>query len=147
MYIIFDTETTGLPLDFNTPIINIINLPLPRLVKLSWVLLDEKLQLIELKDYIIKPEGYEIPFNSTKIHGISTKYAIEKGIKINFVLEEFNLIIKKSNFLIGHNVFFDIKIVCAEFIRIHKKISFFKKKLLILKKYLLIIVLLKWVKN
>lgn len=126
MYIIFDTETTGLP--FNTPINNIINLP--RLVKISWVLLDEKLQLIELKDYIIKPEGYEIPFNSTKIHGISTKYAIEKGIKINFVLEEFNLIIKKYNFFIGHNVFFDIKIVCAEFIRINKNISFFKKQIL-----------------
>ncbi|RIU86145.1 DNA polymerase III subunit alpha [Candidatus Karelsulcia muelleri] len=128
MYIIFDTETTGLPLDLNTPINNIINLP--RLVKISWVLLDEKLQLIELKDYIIKPEGYEIPFNSTKIHGISTKYAIEKGIKINFVLEEFNLIIKKSNFLIGHNVFFDIKIVCAEFIRINKNISCFKKQII-----------------
>ncbi|BAO66290.1 DNA polymerase III subunit alpha [Candidatus Karelsulcia muelleri] len=128
MYIIFDTETTGLPKDYNAPINNIINWP--RLVKISWGLYDEKLKLIELKDYIIKPEGYEIPFISTKIHGISTKDAIEKGYKINYVLKKFNKIINKYNFFIGHNVFFDIKIICAEFFRIKKKNFLYKKKII-----------------
>lgn len=128
MYIIFDTETTGLPKDYNAPINNLINWP--RLVKISWGLYDEKFKLIELKDYLIKPEGYEIPFISTKIHGISTKYAIEKGYKINYVLKKFNKIINKYNFFIGHNVFFDIKIICAEFFRIKKKNFLYKKKII-----------------
>ncbi|XMD98947.1 MAG: DNA polymerase III subunit alpha [Candidatus Karelsulcia muelleri] len=125
MYIIFDTETTGLPKNYNAPIIN-----WPRLVRLSWCLYDENLKLIELKDYIIKPEGFEIPFNSTKIHGISTEEALEKGYKINFVLEKFNIRIKNSKFLIGHNIYFDLKVLCAEFIRLNKIHYLYKKKII-----------------
>ncbi|WP_110486961.1 DNA polymerase III subunit alpha [Candidatus Karelsulcia muelleri] len=120
MYIIFDTETTGLPKNYNWP----------RLVRLSWCLYDENLKLIELKDYIIKPEGFEIPFNSTKIHGISTEEALEKGYKINFVLEKFNIRIKNSKFLIGHNIYFDLKVLCAEFIRLNKIHYLYKKKII-----------------
>ena len=39
----------------------------------------KKGKLIENQDYIIKPEGYDIPFNATRIHGISTKMAMEEG--------------------------------------------------------------------
>ncbi|WGS82477.1 MAG: DNA polymerase III subunit alpha [Candidatus Karelsulcia muelleri] len=125
MYIIFDTETTGLPKNYNAPIIN-----WPRLVRLSWCLYDENLKLIELKDYIIKPEGFDIPFNSTKIHGISTEEALEKGYKINFVLEKFNIRIKNSKFLIGHNIYFDLKVLCAEFIRLNKIHYLYKKQII-----------------
>ncbi|ALA22729.1 MAG: putative bifunctional DNA polymerase III subunit alpha/DNA polymerase III subunit epsilon [Candidatus Karelsulcia muelleri] len=125
MYIIFDTETTGLPKNYNAPIIN-----WPRLVRLSWCLYDENLKLIELKDYIIKPEGFEIPFNSTKIHGISPEEALEKGYKINLVLEKFNIRIKNSKFLIGHNIYFDLKVLCAEFIRLNKIHYLYKKKII-----------------
>ncbi|YCJ93077.1 MAG: DNA polymerase III subunit alpha [Candidatus Karelsulcia muelleri] len=125
MYIIFDTETTGLPKNYNAPIIN-----WPRLVRLSWCLYDENLKLIELKDYIIKPEGFEIPFNSTKIHGISTEEALEKGYKINFVLEKFKIRIKNYKFLIGHNIYFDLKVLCAEFIRLNKIHDLYKKKII-----------------
>ncbi|WP_110480580.1 DNA polymerase III subunit alpha [Candidatus Karelsulcia muelleri] len=125
MYIIFDTETTGLPKNYNAPIMN-----WPRLVRLSWCLYDENLKLIELKDYIIKPEGFDIPFNSTKIHGISTEEALEKGYKINFVLEKFNIRIKNSKLLIGHNIYFDLKVLCAEFIRLNKIHYLYKKKII-----------------
>ncbi len=77
MYLIFDTETTGLPQNFNAPLSDSDNWP--RMVQIAWQLHDENGELIENQDYIIKPEGYDIPFNATRIHGISTKMAQEQG--------------------------------------------------------------------
>ena len=56
MYLIFDTETTGLPQNFNAPLSDSENWP--RMVQIAWQLHDENGELIENQDYIIKPEGY-----------------------------------------------------------------------------------------
>ncbi len=77
MYLIFDTETTGLPQNYNAPVTDLDNWP--RLVQLAWQLHDTKGKLLSAKNYIVKPEGFTIPFNSEKIHGISTQMALEQG--------------------------------------------------------------------
>ena len=64
MYLIFDTETTGLPKRFNAPITDIDNWP--RCIQIAWQLHDADGSLIEHQDFIIKPEGFEIPFQSDK---------------------------------------------------------------------------------
>jgi DNA polymerase-3 subunit alpha len=115
MYIIFDTETTGLPRDFRAPITDTDNWP--RLVQLAWQIHDIKGDLVEVKNYIIKPEGYTIPYNAEKIHGISTERAIRQGVELSWVLEEFNKALEKSTFAVGHNVIFDVNIVGCEFYR------------------------------
>ena len=115
MYLIFDTETTGLPQNFNAPLSDSDNWP--RMVQIAWQLHDEKGELIENQDYIIKPEGYDIPFNATRIHGISTKMAQEQGRDLQEVLEEFTEVIKKTKVVAGHNIDFDYKIVGAELFR------------------------------
>jgi DNA polymerase-3 subunit alpha len=119
MYLIFDTETTGLPQDFSAPISDLDNWP--RLVQLAWQLHDHTGKLINSGNYIVKPEGFTIPFNSEKIHGISTERAHEEGVELDFVLKEFSKDIDRAYFLIGHNVSFDEKIMGAEYLR--KKIS------------------------
>lgn len=119
MYLIFDTETTGLPQDYSAPISDLDNWP--RLVQLAWQLHDETGKLMNSGNYIVKPEGFTIPFNSEKIHGISTERAHEEGVELEFVLKEFSKDIQKAYFLIGHNVSFDEKIMGAEYLR--KKIS------------------------
>ncbi|MGL6037296.1 MAG: DNA polymerase III subunit alpha, partial [Soonwooa sp.] len=78
---------------------------------------DEEGNLIENQDYIIKPEGYDIPFNATRIHGISTKMAQEEGQDLKEVLEEFKAVLERSKVGAGHNVEFDYNIVGAEFYR------------------------------
>ncbi|RNC79274.1 MAG: DNA polymerase III subunit alpha [Balneola sp.] len=119
MYLIFDTETTGLPRDYSAPITDLDNWP--RLVQLAWQLHDHTGKLMSSGNYIVKPEGFTIPFNSEKIHGISTKRAMEEGHDLEFVLLEFRKDINKAHFLIGHNVSFDEKVMGAEFLR--KKVA------------------------
>ena len=115
MYLIFDTETTGLPKNWKAPITDSDNWP--RCVQLAWQLHDEMGELIEVKNFIIKPEGYDIPFNAAKIHGITTERAEKQGVSLDFVLNEFNEALSKSKFVVGHNVGFDNNIMGAEFHR------------------------------
>jgi DNA polymerase-3 subunit alpha len=115
MYLIFDTETTGLPKNYNAPVSDSDNWP--RLVQLAWQIHDEKGDLVEVKNYIVKPDGFEIPYGSEKIHGISTDRALKTGLELDFVLKEFNDALSKSKFVVGHNITFDINIMGAEFFR------------------------------
>ncbi len=119
MYLIFDTETTGLPRDYSAPITDLDNWP--RLVQLAWQMHDHTGKLMSSGNYIVKPEGFTIPFNSEKIHGISTKRALKEGHDLEYVLLEFRKDIDKAHFLIGHNVSFDEKVMGAEFLR--KKVA------------------------
>ncbi|MBD80686.1 MAG: DNA polymerase III subunit alpha [Crocinitomicaceae bacterium] len=115
MYLIFDTETTGLPKNYNAPLTDFDNWP--RMVQLAWQLHDAEGQLIEVKNYIVKPDGYTIPYNAEKIHGISTKRAKEQGVDLSYVLEEFNKDLERANYSVGHNIEFDINIVGCEYLR------------------------------
>ena len=88
MYLIFDTETTGLPKKWNVPISDSENWP--RCVQLAWQLHDNNGKLISNQSSIIKPDGFDIPFESEKVHGISTVLANKIGENLNDVLEKFN---------------------------------------------------------
>ena len=115
MYLIFDTETTGLPQNWKAPLTDFNNWP--RCVQLAWQVHDVEGKLMEVKNYIIKPEGYDIPFNAEKIHGISTDRANKQGMPLNVVLAEFVKDVQKCKFVIGHNVSFDNSIVGCELLR------------------------------
>jgi DNA polymerase-3 subunit alpha len=115
MYLIFDTETTGLPRNYNAPISDADNWP--RCIQIAWQLHDEMGQLIEHQDYLVKPEGFNIPYDAERIHGISTELAEEQGITLAEVLEKFNIALAKAKFIVGQNVGFDVNIMGAEFYR------------------------------
>jgi DNA polymerase-3 subunit alpha len=115
MYIIFDTETTGLPRDYNAPMSDVDNWP--RLVQLAWQLHDAQGKLISNHNYIVKPEGFTIPYNAEKVHGISTKRALAEGHDLKEVLAIFEKDVAGAKHLVGHNIEFDINVVGSEFIR------------------------------
>ena len=115
MYIIFDTETTGLPKRWDAPITDTDNWP--RCIQIAWQLHDEMGNLIEHQDYLIKPDGFNIPFDSEKIHGISTELANEQGVPLQDVLVKFNTALSKAKFVVGQNIGFDINIMGSEFYR------------------------------
>ena len=115
MYLVFDTETTGLPKNFTAPLSDSDNWP--RMVQIAWQIHDDNGNLIENQDYIIKPEGYDIPFNAARIHGITTKIANEEGRDLEEVLVEFSKALENIRVVSGHNVEFDYNIVGAEFFR------------------------------
>jgi len=115
MYLTFDSETTGLPKNFKAPISDSENWP--RLVQLAWQINDKEGKLINNKSFLIKPDNFTIPYNSEKIHGISTQIALEKGIGLIIALKDFEEDLKKCKYIIGHNINFDKNILGAEFYR------------------------------
>lgn len=77
----FDCETTGVPAkglkwdaDFNQ---------FPHVVQLAWAFGDKE------RSFIIKPDNYEIPPETTAIHGITTERAIAEGVPFAEVIDEF----------------------------------------------------------
>ncbi|TXD82581.1 DNA polymerase III subunit alpha [Subsaximicrobium wynnwilliamsii] len=115
MYLIFDTETTGLPKRWDAPITDTENWP--RCIQIAWQLHDEMGNCIEHQDYLVEPEGFNIPYDAEKIHGISTELAKEQGLPLHEVLEKFNTALAKTKFVVGQNVKFDLNIMGAEFVR------------------------------
>jgi DNA polymerase-3 subunit alpha len=115
MFLIFDTETTGLPKNWNAPYTDLDNWP--RAVQIAWQLHDELGNLIEAKDFLIRPDGFDIPFDAERIHGISTALAEQEGVPLAEVIVEFNRVLEQAKFVVGQNIGFDINIMGAEFIR------------------------------
>ncbi|WP_396169947.1 DNA polymerase III subunit alpha [Flavobacterium sp.] len=115
MYLIFDTETTGLPKKWAAPISDTDNWP--RCVQIAWQLHDEMGNLLEHQDYLIQPEGYNIPYDAERIHGISTELAQQQGVSLSEMLEKFNLALSKAKFIVGQNLGFDVNIMGCEFFR------------------------------
>ncbi len=126
MFLIFDTETTGLPKRDNAPLEELDNWP--RLVQLAWQMHDISGKFLGAKDYIIKPEGFTIPYAAEKVHGISTEKALASGHDLKTVLAEFAKDISSSRLVIAHNIEFDINIVASEFLRNGIESDFLQKK-------------------
>ncbi len=125
MYLFFDTETTGLPKRWNAPVTDVDNWP--RLVQLAWISYDNQGAMLNSRNVIIRPDGFIIPTEVSRLHGITTFMAKEKGIPLSEVMEEFAMQIDAAELLIGHNINFDECIVGAEFERLHMMTTLFLK--------------------
>ena len=117
MYLIFDTETTGLPKRWDAPLTDLDNWP--RCIQIAWQLHDASGTCIDHQNYLIKPKGFTIPFESEQVHGISTALSEAEGTSLETVLEKFVVALKRTKHLVGHNINFDRNIMGAEFIRIN----------------------------
>ena len=116
MYLVFDTETTGLPQRWNAPIEDVDNWP--RVVQLAWQLHAADGSLMEAKDFLVRPEGFNIPFGAQKVHGISTQLAQSQGHPMSEVLDAFEAALAQTRYMIGHNLRFDLQVMGAEFVRL-----------------------------
>lgn len=126
MYLIFDTETTGLPDDWNAPPSDTENWK--RIVQLSWCVLDENGKLKHTHDYIIKPIGFTIPRAASKIHGITYEKALKKGVPFEAVFMMFINDLAICNIIVGHNLQFDVNMVLSECYRHNLPTNIFDKK-------------------
>ena len=115
MFLIFDTETTGLPTNWKAPLTDFNNWP--RVVQIAWQLHDVSGRLLSAKSLIVKPEGYSIPFNAEKVHGISTERALREGSLLSEVIQEFMLDVSACTYIAGHNIEFDLNVMGCELLR------------------------------
>jgi DNA polymerase-3 subunit epsilon len=116
MYLFFDTETTGIPRSHDAPASNVANWP--RIVQIAWVIADDSGRELQAQAFIIRPDGFEIPPEATRIHGITTEAARRSGVEIRQALTAFGEDLAAARFLVAHNIQFDERVVGAEFFRI-----------------------------
>ncbi|NCN21988.1 3'-5' exonuclease [Candidatus Falkowbacteria bacterium] len=126
MYLIFDTETTGLPKKYQAALDDFSNWP--RMVQIAWAIFDKEGRNWLKKSFIIYPDGYIISDEVAKIHRVTQERAMKEGEPIKKVLAEFLEDASRVDFLIGHNIDFDEKIVGSEIMR--QEMSFDLPKLL-----------------
>lgn len=115
MYLFFDTETNGMPNNWDAPVTDLSNWP--RLVQIAWILCDKSGNNIAQNEHIIKPDGFTISAETSSVHGITTDRALAEGIELIEVLREFKEELEKVDTLVAHNISFDEKIAGAEFLR------------------------------
>jgi DNA polymerase-3 subunit alpha len=106
--LIFDTETTGLPRDKHMPA-NLQKGNWPDIVSISWRVYDDSV-CIAKHSFIVKPEGWTIPPESTKIHGITPAAAAE-GVSLVTALVAFCEDISTAERIVAHNLSFDKQVV------------------------------------
>tara|TARA_A100001015_G_C15035286_1_gene735807 strand:+ start:2593 stop:3246 length:654 start_codon:yes stop_codon:yes gene_type:complete len=132
--LVFDTETTGLPI--NKPEISDVN-KWPHVIQLSHILYDTDNDIIiDCHDDIIKlDDKINISVESIKIHGITRSQSKRKGIDICHALDKFNEIFLKADIIVAHNISFDIKMIMVELLRNNKQQIYFNLQGYDMKKY------------
>ena len=111
----FDTETTGLPKNPRAPVEDLRNWP--RAVQIAWARFDARERHLETRSFIIKPEGFIIPKDAQRVHGISTAKATAEGKPLRTVLRKLGKAFENSKILVAHNLAFDENVIGAEFLR------------------------------
>jgi len=106
-----DTETTGLPTNWKAPYDQ-----WPRMVSLAFSLVRGD-EILGQNEYIIKPDGYEIPLEASNIHGITTEEAQVKGNDIQMVLIQLATMVELADLVVFHNSSFDTGIISGEQMR------------------------------
>jgi DNA polymerase III epsilon subunit-like protein len=114
MYLVFDMETTGLPASREAPIWDVDNWP--RVVQLAWEAFDTRGRKTGARSSVIRPDGFKIPKDAERIHGISTLIAKRTGVPVAEALDAFVEALSKAA-VVAHNFEFDAKVLRAEFYR------------------------------
>ena len=94
----------------------------PRMVQVAWLLCEEDGTIADEQSHIVYPDGYTIPPEVSRIHGITTEIAKKKGQPLPEVLSWFSEAVRRSELLVGHNVEFDRNVLAAEYVRSGQKI-------------------------
>lgn len=116
MEFFFDTETTGLPQRSGAKYASPKNLAAydsSRIVSISWIVTQQQ-KVVNQAYFKIKPDGFVIPEEATKIHGITNEDAHTNGCSINVVFDHLREILPLCNTVVAHNAAFDVHILESE---------------------------------
>jgi DNA polymerase-3 subunit alpha len=123
-YFVFDIETNGLPNYYDAPPEDLSNWPQP--LSIGFLILNENLQLIRKKYYILK-QDCELDEEALSINGLSKDLIEERGQNPELIYDEIFLELKSCKRIVAHNIEFDLTILHSDFIRKGKKTTVFKK--------------------
>lgn len=124
-YVIFDVETTGLPRltrfrKYYDPR-QTSYYDSSRMLSIAWIVLDETYKVVCKANHIVRPDGFDVPLDSTMIHGITREYAAQHGESILDVFGALRSALDKVHTIVAHNIEFDIHILKSELYRYGQK--------------------------
>ena len=110
----FDTETTGLPENYNALVTD--SSKWPHIIQLSFIVFDTtSKEILEYSDRIIQlASTVRIPPESIAIHQITRERSEREGIQLSYALVEFAEAIKNVDLIVAHNLSFDKKMLLVE---------------------------------
>jgi hypothetical protein len=126
MYLIFDVSATGTPGNYKAPFSDTFNWP--RMIHISWIVLDKAFKPIGDFDRIVKPDGFTFTEEIQKKSKIDSEDIEKKAVPISEILESFNQSVSQCEYVFSHNLNFNENILAAEYIRQSLDIQMFKKE-------------------
>lgn len=114
MILVYDTETTG-KANFKQPASHPSQ---PFIVQLAGVLYDEDGNEVEAFNALARPNGWTIPPEVTKIHGITMDKVITDGQPLPDIISRFAKLAVRAHTLVAHNIQFDDLMWAAEMHRL-----------------------------
>ncbi len=115
MYLIFDSSANGRPKSYKAPLDDSFNWP--RLLHLSWIILDEELKPIEDYDCIIKPEGFTPSEDALNSHKIEKEQISNSENELKDVLMQFKTSVDAAEYVFAHNLQYNEGVVGSEYYR------------------------------
>lgn len=115
-FLVIDTETSGLPKNWQSPYAQIENWPFA--VQVAWVVYSADGSLVKQENHYIKNTEGPVEASAQRIHGITPEFLEEKGIERCVVLQ--SLVRDLAEFhpiLLGHFAEFDLHIIGADSFR------------------------------
>lgn len=116
---VFDLETTG------------VDVETARIVTAFFGALDAEGNVIDAHNWMVRPDGYEIPEEATAVHGISTERALAEGSHPSDVMldicEKLDDAGKRGFPLCGHNLSYDLTVLDRELPRVWREPSPFSR--------------------
>jgi len=105
MFLLFDTETTGLPAkgQYQNP----SHAQTPKLVEIAAVLFNAEGTELDSYTAIVKPYGFDIPVQASNVHKITTERAQQEGQDLEVVYSTFLNLVKQAQYLVAHNAQYD----------------------------------------
>jgi hypothetical protein len=126
MYLIFDVSGIDKPKDWKAPFSD--TFAWPRMIHISWIILDKDLNPVDDYDQIIIPEGFSFNESIEKRCRIDQEDIDTKGAELTAVLEAFDKSLQQADYVIAHNLNFNENVLAAEYLRKGMSHSLFQKE-------------------
>lgn len=126
MYLIFDCSAIDKPKNWKAPFSD--TFAWPRMIHLSWIILDKELKPIDDYDHIIQPEGFGFSEQIENRCKIDEEDIATKGAPLEAVLKGFNESLQEVEYVLAHNLTFNENVLAAEYLRKGISHDLFKKE-------------------
>lgn len=113
---ILDCESTGIPKKNQSPYKDFDSYP--HIIQVAWQTLDESQNKMYESNCYIRPVGFTISDEISKLTRITTEGLLKTGVGLKFALRHLVSDIQKSDILVGHNLRFDLDLIRANILKL-----------------------------